>query len=313
MPRCGFCHRSFQSKQSVRAHLGHCEPYRNAKPQGKLPIGRPTYIGRPLPKADKEAGFDPALHARQEVEAEEAKLRLRQVQAAHSELDAKEAQRARHAKEEAEAARRREQEQTLARRRAQLEAEERERRVEIEQQLQRRRREIFQKVKDRVIRQWWRIRYSIPSEVRARALMEIEQNLSALPVEELPETELIEIAEGVRDRLYGPLMAAQDEAEEREQDHQRQESARRLEDSLAKLRKVGEDIRLDRQKDELIRHGDRFASEELDERGIRPGFERYAILEKVKETLLEKLTGKERKAEIEDMVEVILAKELDAD
>ncbi len=164
-----------------------------------------------------------------------------------------------------------------------------------------------------MIRQWPRIRYTIPSEVRAQALKEIEQELSALPVEEFPETELIEIAEGVRDRLYQPVMAAQDEAKEREQEHKRQESARALNECIAKLKEIGETIRLDRQKDELIRHADRFASEELDELGIRPGFERYAIWEKVKDELTKRLTGQESNGDVEDMVVVIVAEELEED
>ncbi len=311
MARCAFCHKKFLSKQSVRAHLRHCETYKNRETQGRLPIGKAAFIGRHLPKAEKETGFDPAVHARQQVEQEEARLRLRQLQAAHLELDMKEADRQRRERQEAEAAATRARDEASARERARLEVQERKQKEEAEADRQRRRREIFQEVKDRVIRRWWRIRYTIPSEVQAQALKEIEQELSALAVEELPETELIEIAEGVRDRLYRPVMAAQDEAQGREEERERQERARALEESMAKLQETAKSIRLDREKDELIGYADRFASEELDERGIRPGFERYAILEKVKDELRKRLTGVEDKSDTEDLVEAILAEELE--
>lgn len=48
---------------------------------------------------------------------------------------------------------------------------------------------------------------TIPAEVKAEALQEIERKLSALPhVDELPRRELVQIAEGIRYRLFRPVV-----------------------------------------------------------------------------------------------------------
>jgi hypothetical protein len=51
-----------------------------------------------------------------------------------------------------------------------------------------------------------------PGGSSAEALTEIEKELSKLPVAELPEPELLTLAEGIRDRLYRPVIQAQDRA-----------------------------------------------------------------------------------------------------
>src|SRR5713101_2673509 len=57
---------------------------------------------------------------------------------------------------------------------------------------------------------------TIPAEVRAEALQEIERKLSALPhVDELPRRELVQIAEGIRDRLFRPVLEAQEATRQR--------------------------------------------------------------------------------------------------
>jgi len=299
MARCGFCQKSFPSKQSVRAHLRYCEAYKNPGPQGQRPKGRAAFLGRNLPKAEKDTGFDPAFHARQEVEAEESRLRLRQIRGAHEELDAKEAERARRTKEEAEAARQREQEQVKARRQAELELQERKRKEQAERERQRRRREIIQKIKDRVIRQWWAFSYTIPAETQARALKEVEQELAALPVEELPEKELIAIAEGVREKLYRPVMEAQDETK-------RQQAERAQEESEKPLRALIEQLQRNENKQAVIDYGYNFANEELNELGAGPWLERWRILEQVRLELDRRFDGTVSKDELEDKIENVV-------
>ncbi len=49
-------------------------------------------------------------------------------------------------------------------------------------------------MKERVVGQWRSAGYTIPAETKARALTDIERELSALPVDELPEWELVQLA-----------------------------------------------------------------------------------------------------------------------
>ncbi len=69
-----------------------CSAYRSGQPSGQ-PKAEPIQA---QPKAQR-SGFDLAQHVRSQVEAQEGRLRLRELEAAHSELDQKEAARERRA------------------------------------------------------------------------------------------------------------------------------------------------------------------------------------------------------------------------
>ena len=84
----------------------------------------------------------------------------------------------------------------------------------------------IQSVKDRVIRWWWSLNHTIPAETKAQAIVAIERELSQLPVDQLPMSELVAIAEGIRDRFYEPVVQAQKRAQETE-DRKRQQARQR--------------------------------------------------------------------------------------
>ncbi len=319
MPTCQFCDKKFPSKQSVRAHLRHCDAYQGRARQAGLPIGKRAYIGRDLPKAAKAAGFDPAAHVKAQVEVAEGELKLKQLKAVHDELDQKEIERARRARQEAETARQREQEQAQAHLQAELEAEERKQREAEAESRRQARRQRIQRAKDAA--DWGFVPgklVEVPVEVRAATKREIEQELSALPaLEELSQGEVDEIAEGIAARHHRPLV--EEDARRKEEDRRRKEEERQQKEKEAERERQEQEKKwaewrqqLEREErvDKLVREGDDFASEELDELGIRPGLERYEVLEKIKAGLRERLTGQESTAEIEDMVEEILARSL---
>jgi hypothetical protein len=77
---------------------------------------------------------------------------------------------------------------------------------------------MIQSVKEEVIGSWWSPDHTIPSETKAQALVAIDQGLSRLPVDQLPRTELVTIAEGIRDPIYRPVI----QEEERRRQHARQ-------------------------------------------------------------------------------------------
>ncbi len=162
-------------------------------------------------------------------------------------------------------------------------ATDRDRRDAAERELRQRRREIIQRVKGRVIESWWSSEYTIPSEVKAQALIEIEKALSNLAVEEFPESELVTIAEGIRARMYQSVMQAQDQA--------REEARKRA---------------------ELIEHGVAYAIEALRQETWLDPWTRVDIAQKVKRALEEEVSGKKSKADVETLVEDVLDDELEA-
>jgi hypothetical protein len=82
------------------------------------------------------------------------------------------------------------------------------------------RRTAIQAVKTEVLDSWWSIRHPVPAEIKAEALAAIERELSRLPADELPRSELVTIASGIRDRIYAPVLAAQQRTREEEQRRQ---------------------------------------------------------------------------------------------
>src|SRR6266849_3888304 len=102
-----------------------------------------------------------------------------------------------------------------AHRKAFWEAEEFLRREAAERRA-RQRRALIQSVKEETVGFGPSQHPTIPAEVRAEALQEIERKLSALPhVDELPRRELVQIAEGIRDRLFRPVLEAQEATRQR--------------------------------------------------------------------------------------------------
>jgi hypothetical protein len=174
-------------------------------------------------------------------------------------------------------------ERELARLRAQHEAAERERREAAERELKQRRREIVQRVKDGVVEGWSSWGYTIPPEAKARVLAEIEKELSGLPIEDLPESELMTIAEGIRDRIYQPLIQAQD--------RQRKQEERRA---------------------ELIKLGVSYASRELQQEPDLDGWTHLEIEQKLKGTLERDIQGTESEGDVKASVDEFLDDELDA-
>ena len=85
------------------------------------------------------------------------------------------------------------------------------------------RRAAIQAVKRDVLDSGWALRHPVPAEIKAQALAAIERELARLPADELPHAELVTIAEGIRNQLYTPVLAAQQRARDdkaRQQAHQ---------------------------------------------------------------------------------------------
>lgn len=282
---CNFCGRDFANAQGVRAHLKACEAYRErpAKEAHQAASPRQQHLGSDSLGAqslgsitpETEAPFDPVRQLQQRVATERLRLQLREVEEAHFELDrraqSKERDRAQVQDQAADQARIAVKEREDGARRSADAAASIQRREAKEREQRERRRGVIQDVKRQTIDDWF-LRFLLASDLKAQILQAIERELSELPVEELPLAELVQIAEGVRDRLHRD--AKQIEAETREQERARQR---------------------------LIQHGVEWASRELREADDLDLPERLRIEARVRREL-QNLEGEETDEEVEDLV-----------
>ncbi len=294
---CPFCRREWANSQALRAHLKGCTSYAAHKAAGTgnalANAGIPREAARNQESLGNEVDdavqfesrdqpekpFDPVHQLRQQLAAERIRLQLREVEDAHAERDrqaeAKERERQQQAEQKAAAERLAARDRVNAQRLADDKRREHERRDAAENQLRQRRREIIQSVKHQVMEQWFAPILG-RADLKARALQDIERELNALPVEDLPRTELVLIAEGVRDRIYRTAMDAEHISQEREARRQR-----------------------------LIQHGSDYAARELREAEAIPLTDIWKIERRVREELAG-IEGDETAADIEDWVNEIL-------
>ncbi len=277
---CRFCRKSFRNRQAVRAHLRHCATYRDRQAKTRSRQVRPPVrslpVGRPVPQADEPeagfAGFDPTPPRVEDAPRWAPDTGMAEI-------------------------------------RVLVAAQEKQRREAAAEASRQKRRQVIQRVKDRVVEQWRSPGYTIPAGTKARTLKDIERELWASP-EGLPESELVQLAEGIRDGHYGPVMRAQDDARRREEQRRQeaQEEARRVTERRAN--EARERQQAQARAAALVQHGIDFAYdalqdvEDLDER------EQQRILLRVELDLEAQLTGGESKRQVQGLVDRILDEEL---
>lgn len=293
MAICRFCGQEFVSGQAVKAHLKACPTYRERPKATTLPKGNPS--GSPLPIGGgrdasgrdfgaKEAGdFDPVGQLEKQVAVGRLRLTMREIDEAHADLDrkaeTKERDRRRQVEREAEGPRRAAQEREAERSRAE------EARLEHERQedARRRRRERIQAIKQIVMAEPGAKRFGLP-DVSAQVPRAIEDALSDLPVDELPDEELAANARDARDRVHRKAEAAMDQA-----DAAKREAQMRA-------------LQLAERKRRLIEQGMAFAKRKLEAVEDLGALERLRIRLRI-ERELEELTGNEVWADIEDLID----------
>ena len=271
MATCQFCGRGFTNAQGVRAHLKAC----------------PAYHER-----DRVSG--PALGSG-------ALGTVPEAPSAGAEFADEEA--AREGQREAP----RQPAQERAARQPDTEVEEFLRRAAGERRAQQRR-ELIQSVKGETVGSSSWQHPTIPAEVKAEALQEIERRFSRLPLDELPRHEVVQIAEGVRDRLFRPVLEAQEATRRRAR---AEEEARRQATDDEEAPRRGEAAARERAEANrrLLEHGMSVADRELRaDPELEPG-ERGDIRAWVQSVLKEELSGEESQEEVEDLVNDILDEE----
>ena len=148
---------------------------------------------------------------------------------------------------------------------------------------------MIQSVKDQVIGSWWSPGHTIPSETKAQALVSIDQELSRLPVDQLPRTELVTIAEGIRDRIYRPVIQAQQQA--REDEERRRQQAR--------------------QRTTLIAAGVTYANQALRQQHALESWTGLDLEQKVKRAVEQVIVGSESEADVRALVDDLVARHLE--
>jgi hypothetical protein len=147
---------------------------------------------------------------------------------------------------------------------------------------------MIQSVKDEVIGKWRSQGHIMPSETKAQALMAIERELSTLPIDQLPRSELVTVAEGIRDRYYRPVMQAEQRA--REQAERMQNQAR--------------------QRTALIAAGMAHANRALRQQPNLDGLTRLDLEQKVKQALEQDIDGSEGEVDVQALVTQTIEREL---
>lgn len=287
--KCRFCGKRFESAQGVRAHLKSCSAYQrrpggHAKPEtltlrqaslGSGSLGDGS-LGRGSNEPDESAL--PLRQLQQRLAAERVRLQLREVEEAHAELDRKSetkaAERERLREQEVERQRAEERARNEARRQVADALRAAERREAEKRDRQEKRRSVIQNVKRQVVDCWFE-GFLVPSDFKPRVCLAIERELQPLAIEEIPLTELIRLAESVRDRMHRDEKAKTEQATHIVQQRQR-----------------------------LIQHGLAYAQRELgDVDGLN--FSDSWRIESAVKNDLESVAGTESFAEIENRIEQI--------
>lgn len=292
MSACQFCGRKFANRQAVKAHLKSCAAYRSrrsapsrrtARPQLSIIESNARADGEPdVPAEDPDGSDLPLRQLQRRLSSERIRLQLRELDAANEDLNRQaEAKRDAHRRavdEEAQAARTAAQAEQEARRSAEEAAARQERREAAEHERQAKRRNAIQEVKRQVVDDWFG-GFLMPSDLKPRIRIAIEKALEPLPVEELPLSELVQLAEGIRDNLYREVKAGVDQA-----------------------------AKHTAQRERLIQHGIHYAERELREIDGLDVLARWRIERLVKDELAA-VTGEETTDDIEDWVDEILEDE----
>jgi hypothetical protein len=196
---CNFCHRVFKNQQGVRAHLKHCKIYKHH--QGKAPSKQPQSRKGSSPGEKRQ--FYPSIGATI-VEDDSNSI--------YSDIHPEEFQRRQRASEAQENAQKQgrtppRKDLGQLRKEQALRAEsERSRLLEDQKREEQRRRARIQEIKESVIDRYLLFRKDVPVEAKGRAKVEIEKVFEKLPISELPASELIQIAEGIREEIYAPYL-----------------------------------------------------------------------------------------------------------
>lgn len=231
LAKCKFCRRIFNNKQAVKAHLKGCIAYRERIPRQRVHKAMPEARNTLLPEGFRE---------RSGVEGRKS------------------------------------------------------------------RNEIISEVINESVEEYSKLRNDIPIEAKARAIMEIRRELSPLPVNSISFSDLLEMAERIKDRIYKPVIQAQNAANTQKAADEKTNFWQKEDESHGALERMREITRKERRREALVESAIRNAEQQLNR---APGIEiwnQWPAMEKVKGALAREVIGTESPEEIEELVDELL-------
>ena len=169
---------------------------------------------------------------------------------------------------------------------------------EIQQTPQQMRRRLLQDAKSKAIDRSWSFTGMLTTEMRAAARLAIDRELRTEPLEEFSPQEVIELADGVRDRVYASFWSRQKKETQRTQEAEERKRAAQRDD--------------DRQRNECIRKKAAFLNEAqrrvisfLKTCSLSP-LKRLEALEELLSLLDKTITGDEPLSEVYAALDAIL-------
>ncbi len=163
---------------------------------------------------------------------------------------------------------------------------------------QQRRRRLLQDAKNRAVDHYWLVTGTVTPEMHASAKLTIDRELRNEPLEEWSPQEVIQLAEGVRDRVYNSFLRKQEKDARRIKDEAEQNrSAQRNEDRKHTERTKRKAAYLDEARRRVVNF--------LKAQTLSP-FKRMEALEEILSLLDRTLTGDEPVSEAYAALEAIL-------
>ena len=169
---------------------------------------------------------------------------------------------------------------------------------ETQETQQQKRRRLLQAAKSRAVDHYWPFTGTVTAEMRAAARLAIERELRDEPLEEFSPQEVIELAEGVRDRIYSSFWSRQKKETQRTQEAEERKRADQLDDDRKQKERT-------KKKAAFLNEAQRRVITFLKTHAVSPR-ERLQVMEEALTLLDETLTGGEPLAEAYAAIDAVL-------
>lgn len=169
---------------------------------------------------------------------------------------------------------------------------------ETQETPQQKRRRLLQAAKGKAIDRSWGFTGTLTGEMRAAARLAIERELRDEPLEEFSSQEVIELAEGVRDRVYASFWSRQKKETQRTQEAEERKRADQRDDDRKQKERI-------KKKAVFLNEAQRRVITFLKTHALSPR-ERLQVMEEILTLLDETLTGGEPLPEAYAAIEAVL-------
>ena len=258
MHRCTFCQRDFPSRQSFNAHCRWCAAYQQHKHKRDTASG--TSLRQAVPKAQADQATSPPIPSALLTHTNDPFAPFRDfLQGVGVQPPSA---------------------------------------GETQETPQQKRRRLLQAAKSKAIDRSWGFPGTVTTEMRTAASLAIERELRDEPLEEFSFQEVIELAEGVRDRVYASFWSRQKKETQRTQEAEERKRADQRNDDRKQKERT-------KKKAAFLNEAQRRVITFLKTHAVSPR-ERLQVMEEALTLLDETLTGGEPLAEAYAAIDAVL-------